>query len=191
MKKYGLLLGVVLIVGIYRLEAQDNDRKSLLIISPGIGIFNNGDQTGVSFSNDYIRNVNKRITYGARYLFAHAEGNVEGLEPQHDIHLSTTALDLNAFFKPFKSDKHLLLLGLGISVDFTRTSYLSNTDYIISDDKIYTIADTDGIISILEPVFNFHYYYSFSKNLQLGININARDINFYQYIMGVGACVKL
>ena len=123
-------------------------------------------------------------------MFAHGEGNVEGLKPQNDIHLSTTALDLNGFFKPIKSDKHLLLLGLGISIDYTRISYLSNTDYIIINDKTYTIADTDGTISLIEPIFSLHYYYNLNKNLFLGFSINARDLKLYQYTVGIGGGVK-
>lgn len=77
------------------------------------------------------------VTINIRYIFAHGEGNAEGLEPQHVIHLSTTALDFNGLFKPFKSYKNILLLGLSISIDYTRTSYVSNTDYIIRDIKLY------------------------------------------------------
>lgn len=82
------------------------------------------------------------------------------------------------------------MLGLGISIDYTRISYLSNTDYIISNNKIYAIANTDGTITLIEPVVSLHYYYNFAKNLFLGINMNARDLKLYQYIVSIGGGVK-
>jgi hypothetical protein len=190
MKKCCLFLFLILLTGIFQLKAQENEKKSLFVISPGYAIFNNGDQSGISFSNEYVRNIHKHFTYGFRYMFAHGEGNVAGLQPQNDIHISTTALDINGFYKPFNSDKHVLLLGLGISIDYTRISYLSNTDYLIVDDKIYTIADTDGTISLLEPVFDLRYYYNFTKDLYLGFNVNVRDLKLYQYVIGIGGGVK-
>jgi hypothetical protein len=190
MNKIGFIFFILLFGGISKLSAQENSKKSLFVISPGYAIFNNGDQAGISFSNEYIRNTSKYLTYGVRYMFAHGEGNVEGFPPEYDVHISTTALDLNGFFRPFKSNKHILLLGLGISIDYTRTSYLSNTDYIISNNKIYTIANTDATITLIEPVISLHYYYNFTKNLFLGINMNARDLKLYQYIIGIGGGVK-
>lgn len=190
MKKYSLFCLIILVIGIISVSAQDKERTSLFVISPGYAIFNNGDQQGIAFSNEYVRNINKHITYGAKLMLAHGEGNVEGLKPRHDIHISTTSLDISGFYKPFNSLKHVLLLGLGISIDYTRTSYLSNKDYIISDDKIYTLADTEGTISILEAIFDIRYYYNFKHNMFCGINASARDFNFYQYIIGIGGGVK-
>lgn len=190
MKKYCFLILALLFGSVNILSAQVENTKSLFIVSPGFASFNNGDQGGMSFSNEYIRNVNNRLTYGAKFYFAHGEGNVEGLKPKHDIHISTTALDLNGYYKPFSNNTHFLLIGLGISIDFTRTSYLSNTDFIEKDDKIYTIADTDGIISLLEPVISLHYYYHTKRNMFWGINLNARDLKLYQYIVGIGGGIK-
>ena len=190
MNKTSLVLLILFQTVFAKLNAQEDSKKSMFIISPGFAIFNKGGQYGISFSNEYTRNINKHFTYGARYVFAHGEGDVEGLRPKHDIHISTTALDLNGFYKPFNSTKHLLLLGLGVSIDYTRTSYLSNTDYFIIDDEIYTTADTDGTFSLIVPVFNMHYYYNFNKNMFLGCNVNIRDLSLYQYIIGLGAGIK-
>jgi len=190
MRRFVLSVSIILFIGVFKLEAQENTKKSLFVISTGFAVFNNGDQGGISFSNEYIRNINRYLTYGMRYMFAHGEGNVEGLESQHDIHISTTALDVNGFFRPFKSDKNILLFGLGISMDYTRTSYLSNTDYIISNGKIYTTADTDGTFSLIEPVFSLHYFYNINKNMFLGFNVNARNIKLYQYLIEIGGGIK-
>jgi hypothetical protein len=123
-------------------------------------------------------------------MFAHGQGNIKGLRPQYNIHISTTAFDINGFYKPFKSTKNVLLLGIGISVDYTRTSSLSNSDFFVIDDKIYTTADTYGIMSLLEPVIDLRYYHNFTNNLYLGFNINARDWRLYEYVVGIGGGVK-
>jgi len=190
MKRKTLFLLIILAVGIVNLDAQESIRKSLFIISPGYASFNNTQATGMSFSNEYVRNINKYFTYGARYMVAYGEGNVREAEYQYNVHVSTSAFDINGFFKPLKSDKHLLLLGLGISVDYTKTSYLSISDSIAIDDKVYSTANTNSTISLLEPIFSMHYYYNLSKNVFLGFNINARDLKLYQYVIGVGGGVK-
>jgi len=190
MKRKALFLVTMLIIAIVKLNAQDNAKKSLFVISPGYVSFNNGQATGMSYSNEYVRNINKYFAYGARYMVAYGEGNVKELEYQYDVHLSTSAFDINGFFKPFKSDKHLLLLGLGISIDYTKTSYSTIADSITIDDKAYSTASTNSTISLLEPIFSMHYYYNLSKNVFLGININARDLKLYQYVVGIGAGVK-
>jgi hypothetical protein len=97
---------------------------------------------------------------------------------------------LNGFINPFRFKKHILLIGLGISIDYTRASYLSNTDYVIIDNEIYTTADTDGTISLIAPVFNIYYYYNISKNLFLGLSVNARDFKLYQSLIGISGGVS-
>ncbi len=181
---------MLLLACVPEIPAQDSARNSVFSISTGYAWFNHGAQGGLFLSNDYIKNTHSLFTCGAKYYFAHGEGDVEGLEPKHDIHISTTALDLSGYINPFRSARHLLLIGMGFSMDYTRTSYLSNTDYIVVDNEIYTTADTDGTISLIVPVFNLYYYFNFSKNLFIGLCVNVRDFAFYQSMAGISGGVR-
>ncbi len=189
MKKFNLFLLLLSIISCVSLNAQENEKNSLFTVSTGMISFNNSEQIGISLSNEYIRNINSHFAFGAKIIFAHGEGNVEGLKPRHDVHISTSALDLNGFFVPIHNEKNLLLIGAGLSTDYTRTSYLSNIDYIERDDKIYTIADTDGLIYLFEPVFSLHYYRTIKSNILIGLNINSRDFDFHQNIIAFGGGV--
>jgi len=190
MKKKLILFAITVTVMAGVSKAQESTQKSLFSISTGFASFNYGKQGGMFLSNSYIRNYQTRFTYGAKVFFAHGEGNVEGLEPQHDIHISTSAFDFSGFVSPLKSPKHILLLGVGVSLDFTRTSYLSNTDFTVVNDKIYTIADTDGLISFMIPVFDIYYAYNLKNNFYLGLHYNGRDVHLYQSLIGINASVK-
>lgn len=171
-------------------NAQENSKKSLFCISTGYASFNHAKQGGISFSNEYIRNVSRYFTYGARYMFAAGTGTVEGLPPGYNTHISTSALDMNGFLRPFKSEKDILLLGLGITLDYTVTSQLSGSDYLSNNDKTYAIADTEASISLLEPVFSLHYYHCPAGKFFFGMNLNARDWNLYEYMVQLGGGVK-
>jgi hypothetical protein len=189
MKKFSLFLLIILIVGILKLEAQENSKKSIFMISPGYTAFNNGEQKGISFSNEYIKNINRHFTFGAIFLLAQGEGKTNDLDFQYETHISTTALVVNFFYKPFKSVKHLLLLGIGVCNDYTVTSYSNTTDYLVISDNRYTTNETDRMISFGGPVLDIRYYYNFSKNLYLGLNLNTRDLDFSQYTVGIGGGV--
>ena len=90
---------VLQFIGVIILEAQEIERKSVFSISTGYAWFNNGAQGGLYLSNDYIRNTSSLFTYGAKYYFAHGEGDVEGLEPKHDIHIFAPCKSLIWVFK--------------------------------------------------------------------------------------------
>jgi hypothetical protein len=167
-------------------NAQEMESRNFYSGHVGYATFNNGKYNGVSFSSSFIRNCNNFFSYGLNIINAHGTGNTYKMEAKHDNQIATTALDMLVFLKPFKSDKHLFHLGIGLSTKYTSYLEILPDDFIYNSGKFYTLSEGNATITLLEPVFNIQYYYRLKNNIYIGMNLNARDLSFHQKIFSLG-----
>jgi hypothetical protein len=189
MKRY-LILGIVLLLSGISI-GQEVEKKSQLIVSMGASSFNSEKQHGVVLSNELIADINRFFAYGGKLFAGFAQGRNEEDYPFEESHISTIALDLNMFFTPLKSERHELLLGLGVAFQYDKTSTNMRSNMVVPHILNAPPPESIATFSIIEPIMSLHYYYALNEKLSLGANANIRDLSFNQYIIGAGIGISI